>query len=181
MLALARSLLFVPAHQDRMVEKTRGLAGLDVALLDLEDGPPRAEKDAARRKIAEALGQWTQARPFPLVRINGTASEQFIPDIAEWPRIEDPGGLRRDSVRARAIGFNGKTCIHPSQVEIIDVVVTPSDAEVALARGIVTAFEDAERGAAGAIALDGRMVDRPVVERARRLLRRWELSGRVSA
>src|SRR6266511_1225548 len=97
-----------------------------------------------------------------------------------WPGIEDADGLRRDSIRARQLGFSGKTCIHPNQIDLVNEVFTPSAREVEAARGLVSAFEEAERGGTGAITYAGKMVDRPVVERARRVLRLSELSREVS-
>ena len=78
-------------------------------------------------------------------------------------------GLRAEAVRARRLGFAGKVAIHPAQIPVIHEVFTPSDEEVQRACKIV----DADRAAGGgAVALEGRMVDRPVVEAARRVLMR---------
>jgi citrate lyase subunit beta/citryl-CoA lyase len=60
--------------------------------------------------------------------------------------------------------------IHPTQIEVVEEVFRPSDAEVEYARRVVEAFEAAEAEGAGAVAVDGQMVDLPVVERARRVL-----------
>ena len=76
--------------------------------------------------------------------------------------------LRRDALRARALGFRGKMAIHPSQIPVIHDVFSPSPEELAHAQRIVDAFEQA--GGEGVIRLDDRMVDMPVVVRARRLL-----------
>lgn len=78
--------------------------------------------------------------------------------------------LRRDARRARALGFAGKMAIHPSQVPVINEVFTPSQTEIDRARRIVEAFEQAEAKGEGVVRLDDRMVDQPVVARARRLL-----------
>ncbi|MGE5242890.1 MAG: HpcH/HpaI aldolase/citrate lyase family protein [Betaproteobacteria bacterium] len=86
--------------------------------------------------------------------------------------LNDADGLRRDCLRARAVGFHGKMAIHPAQLEVIHDVFTPGAAEIALARRIVAAYEEAQAGGEGVIRLEGRMVDVPVVERARRILGR---------
>lgn len=78
--------------------------------------------------------------------------------------------LRRDASRARALGFRGKMAIHPSQIPVIHEVFTPSPAERAHAQRIVEAFERAQAQGEGVIRLDDRMVDMPVVVRAKRLL-----------
>ncbi len=81
--------------------------------------------------------------------------------------IRDPDGLAGETRRARELGFTGKAVIHPGQIEVVHRVYRPTDEEVEQARRVVATFE-AEGG--GAIAADGRMVDLPVVKRARRIL-----------
>lgn len=77
--------------------------------------------------------------------------------------------LRAEAENARRLGYSGKVAIHPAQIAVIHEVFTPSAEEVERARRIV----EADRAAGGgAVALDGRMVDRPVVEAARRVLAR---------
>src|SRR5687767_5984817 len=78
--------------------------------------------------------------------------------------------LRRDAMRARALGFRGKMAIHPSQIPVIHDVFSPTAAERAHAQRIVEAFEQAQAEGEGVIRLDDRMVDMPVVLRAKRLL-----------
>ena len=84
--------------------------------------------------------------------------------------IRNPAGLEQDTRIARELGFTGKALIHPAQIEVVETVFRPTDAEVEYARRVVEAFEAAEVEGAGAVALDGQMVDLPVVERARRAL-----------
>jgi len=85
-----------------------------------------------------------------------------------WPDISDADGLRRDSLRARRLGFSGKTVIHPGQVETINEVFSPSEREVEYSRRVLVAFEEAEARGDGAVALGGQLLDPPIVERARR-------------
>lgn len=88
-----------------------------------------------------------------------------------WPDIADAAGLRADSLRARRLGFSGKTLIHPDQIEIVNEIFSPTVAEVEDAKRVVRTFEEALAHGSGAVALDGRMLDAPVVDRARRILR----------
>jgi citrate lyase subunit beta/citryl-CoA lyase len=81
----------------------------------------------------------------------------------------DEEALRRDTWRARRFGFGGKLCIHPRQVAGVHAAFAPSAEELAWAQRVVEA--DAASGGA-AVQLDGRMVDAPVVQRARRVLAR---------
>ena len=92
--------------------------------------------------------------------------------------LDDVSGLRAEAEQARRLGYAGKVAIHPAQIPVIHEVFTPSPEEVQQARRII----EADRAAGGgAVALDGRMVDRPVVEAARRVLMRARpASGRTS-
>jgi citrate lyase subunit beta/citryl-CoA lyase len=87
-----------------------------------------------------------------------------------WPDVTDNDGLRRDAVQARRLGFTGKSLIHPGQIDTINEVFSPTSAEVSYARRVVDAFEGAQLKGLGAVALDGRLLDQPIVERARRTL-----------
>ena len=91
-----------------------------------------------------------------------------------WPDIDDAAGLRADSLRARRLGFSGKTLIHPTQVTVVNEIFSPTAEEVDEARRVVRAFDEALVRGHGAVALDGRMLDAPVVDRARRVLRAHE-------
>jgi citrate lyase subunit beta / citryl-CoA lyase len=91
-----------------------------------------------------------------------------------WPDIKDAAGLRADALRARRLGFSGKTLIHPDQVAIVNEIFSPTAAQVEEARRVVHAFDEGLARGEGAIALDGQMLDAPVVERARRVLRAVE-------
>ena len=88
-----------------------------------------------------------------------------------WPAFTDEAGLRRDALIGRRLGFAGRQCIHPSQVAVVNDVFSPTADEVAHARRVVRAFEDGIANGLGAVALDGMMLDAPVVARARRALR----------
>src|SRR5207248_3432245 len=79
----------------------------------------------------------------------------------------DEAGLEEQCRLARSLGFRGKACIHPGQVDTINRVFAPSDEEVAWARSVVEAFESQSEGV---LAVNGTMVDKPVVDRARRIL-----------
>ena len=84
--------------------------------------------------------------------------------------IRDAEGLEREAELARSLGFGGKICIHPAQVETVNRVFTTSEAELEWARRVVEAYHEALREGLGAVALDGKMVDMPIVRQAERLL-----------
>jgi citrate lyase subunit beta/citryl-CoA lyase len=87
-----------------------------------------------------------------------------------WPDITDADGLRRDALQARRLGYNGKSLIHPSQIEAINSVFSPSLEEVQYCRQVIDAFDQAATRGDGAIAFGGQLIDLPIVERARRTL-----------
>ena len=91
-----------------------------------------------------------------------------------YPDIKDAEGLAAYAARGRRDGFSGMMAIHPAQVEIINRAFAPSEAEIAHARAVVAAF-DAQPNA-GALQLDGRMIDRPHLVQARRVLEQVEQS-----
>ena len=80
--------------------------------------------------------------------------------------LDDPAALAADARRARRLGFGGKLCLSPRQVPVVAAQFRPSDLEVDWARRVVAASD----GGPGVVATDGEMVDRPVLERARRIL-----------
>src|SRR5437667_6138308 len=87
-----------------------------------------------------------------------------------WLNIQDLEGLRATAQRSRDDGFGGMLLIHPSHVETVNQVFSPTADEVTWARGIVASAAEAEAAGRGAYTHDGQMVDEAVVRRARRIL-----------
>jgi citrate lyase subunit beta/citryl-CoA lyase len=87
-----------------------------------------------------------------------------------YPDIRNVDGLRAEALEGRRMGYGGKIAIHPDQVAVIHEVFTPSAAEVDWARRVVATFED--NPGSGVLTLDGKMLDRPHLVLARRLLAR---------
>jgi citrate lyase subunit beta/citryl-CoA lyase len=81
--------------------------------------------------------------------------------------LGDPATLAADCRHGLAMGFSGKLCIHPNQVETVNDAFSPSAGDVSWAWKVTEAA-----GAGGVAVVDGRMVDKPVVDRARRILQR---------
>lgn len=109
------------------------------------------------------------AVPRSLVCIAARAAHVLALDTPYF-LFRDSEGLRQNALASKKIGFKGKFAIHPAQVELINATFSPSAAEIAQAQRIVAAFEDAERAGKGSTSLDGKVVDVPVVKRARALL-----------
>jgi len=93
---------------------------------------------------------------------------QIAPPIdGVTPSTEDLERINRDALRAKALGFGGKLCIHPKQVSVVKAAFMPNQDELNWAKRVIEA-DQASHG--GAVKLDGRMIDRPVVLLAQRTL-----------
>jgi citrate lyase subunit beta/citryl-CoA lyase len=142
--------------------RAKRLAGLTWGAEDL----PAAIGAATSR---EEDGRYTP--PYELARslcLFGAAAAAVAPIETVYPAFRDLEALAAYVGRARRDGFTGMMAIHPAQVPVINDAFTPSEAEVAHARAVVAAFE-ADPGA-GALSLDGRMIDRPHLVQAQRTL-----------
>jgi citrate lyase subunit beta/citryl-CoA lyase len=84
--------------------------------------------------------------------------------------VKDLDGFEAECVQGMQMGFDGKTLIHPTQVEIANRVWAPSDSEVEHAQRVIEAFEEAERDGRGVVTVDGRMIENLHVDNARRTL-----------
>eukprot|EP01028_Stygiella_incarcerata_P010071 TRINITY_DN5072_c3_g1_i1.p1 TRINITY_DN5072_c3_g1~~TRINITY_DN5072_c3_g1_i1.p1 ORF type:complete len:1098 (-),score=291.53 TRINITY_DN5072_c3_g1_i1:177-3470(-) len=99
--------------------------------------------------------------------INAAAASGTVAYDSVYANFRDLEGLSLATQKAKKMGFAGKSCIHPSQVVIINEVFSPSEEEIAKARAIVDTYE---KGGKGAVSMDGSMIDAPVVKRALRIL-----------
>ena len=84
--------------------------------------------------------------------------------------VKDPDGFVTEARQGKAMGFDGKTLVHPSQVQPANEVWAPSDDEIDFSRRVIAAFEDADREGRGVITVDGRMIEHLHVENAKRIL-----------
>jgi citrate lyase subunit beta/citryl-CoA lyase len=142
--------------------KAKRLAGLTWGAEDL----PAAIGAATSR---EQDGSYTP--PYELARslcLFGAAAAGVAAIETVWPAFRDLDGLAAYAARARRDGFTGMMAIHPAQVPVINAAFTPSEEEIAHARAVVAAF--AASPGAGALSLDGRMIDRPHLVQAQRIL-----------
>ncbi len=103
--------------------------------------------------------------------LNAARAAGVQPLASVFADVDDAVGLAAWAEAERKLGFEGVGCIHPRQVRVVHEAFRPSAAEVEQARRIVDAFAAAQAAGLGVVAVDGKMVDAPVVERARRALR----------
>lgn len=156
------------------VETARGV----LRAIDLADADPRvvglgfggedlsADLGVVRTR---APGEFATARS--LVGLAAAAAGVGAVDTP-WLDLGDAAGAGREAAAARALGFSGAFVIHPSLVAAVNDAFLPSAAEVERARRIVAAFDSAVGAGSGVTTLDGRMIDRPVVVSARRIIAR---------
>lgn len=93
--------------------------------------------------------------------------------------FKDPAGLRLEAKEGAQFGFSGKQIIHPNQVEVTQEAFTPSDEAIEYAKRIVESFEASQKEGKGAYALDGKMIDMPLLKNAQKVLDRAKAAGRA--
>ena len=146
----------IAAHAPRVIAMMLG--GEDFAL---ETGsiPSDESLELPKRLVAFAA----QAHDVAMIGILGTVAD-----------YTDPVAYKKSAVRARRFGFSGGTCVHPGLVQSLNEAFTPDPAEVAQARKLIAADEKAAAEGRGSFTVDGKMIDIPVIDRARRLLARHD-------
>jgi len=95
--------------------------------------------------------------------------------------VEDMDALRQSCRAAKELGFEGKGCIHPRQVEVVNDEFTPSAAEIERAKKIVLAFKEAQTQGRNVVSVGSKMIDPPVVERAQRTIAMAVSFGRLAS
>ncbi len=110
----------------------------------------------------------TAAAAFRLQAIDGV-----------YLNLDDPEGCYEEAKRAAEMGYTGKMAIHPKQIEPLHRAFTPTDEEIAAARRVVEAAAAHQAEGVGAFALDGRMVDQPIVNEAQHVLAKARLAGKL--
>lgn len=178
-------------HLEAQIESARGLvevertAGASGRLESLIFGP--GDYAASLHMPAEAIGvreawdEWYEGDRFhyPLSRLL-VAARAAGKRAIDGPNanFRDLEAFRASCVRARALGYDGKWCIHPAQIPIANEVFAPTEEEVARARAIVTAYDEATARGQGAISLENTMVDMASIRMAERTLEMARRAGR---
>jgi citrate lyase subunit beta/citryl-CoA lyase len=146
----------IAEHAPRVIAMMLG--GEDFAL-ETGSVPGDETLELPKRMVAFAA----QAHGVPMIGILGTVAD-----------YSDPVAYRKSAERARRFGFSGGTCVHPGLVQALNEAFTPSAEDVAYARRMIEADSRAAAEGRGSFSLDGKMIDIPVIDRARKLLARHE-------
>ncbi len=163
-----------------------GIAGATERLGALHFGP--GDFAASLRMPYRSIGtmdEWDEAYPghrfhYAMHRIVVAARAAGLRAIdgplADYRNEE---GLRKSCLLARSLGFEGKWCIHPAQIEVVNEVFSPTEKEVEWAERVMAAYEEASAAGTGAISVDGQMVDAASIKMARNTLELARASGKV--
>jgi citrate lyase subunit beta/citryl-CoA lyase len=92
-----------------------------------------------------------------------------------WINLQDTSGFANSARRAKQLGFQGKLCIYPDQVPVVNEAFTPSELEVQKARRLVAAFEQAEKEGSSSFQLDGQFIDYPILYAAQKVLALYDM------
>lgn len=103
--------------------------------------------------------------------VNAARAAGIQPIDSVFSDVADMEGLKQGVLEAKSLGFEGKGCIHPRQIQVIHEAFAPAPGEIDKARKIVLAFEQAESQGLGVVSLGSRMIDPPVVKRAQRTIK----------
>lgn len=125
---------------------------------------------------------WGDMWHYPLARLVAAARANGLRPIdGPFADIKDSDGWMASAKRARTLGFEGKMVIHPSQVELANKLFSPSTEEVEQARRILEAMEQARTSGAGAVSLDGKMIDIASIRQAESIVSKAELAAAKDA
>jgi len=129
------------------------------------------------------MDEWDEAYPGHrfhyamhriVVAVRANALRAIDGPVADY---RDEEGLRKSCLRARSLGFDGKWCIHPEQVEIVNEVFSPAEGEIEWAKKVVSAYEEANAAESGAISVNGQMIDAASIRMAQNTLDLAEGTG----
>ena len=153
---------------DCTIESARGV----LAAFEIASAPACALLSFGNLDLAADLGsspgeqETLYARSFLVIAARSAGKPR--PSDGVYPHLDDDDGLRKEAEAAKRLGFFGKSAIHPRQVRIIHEVFAPTPEELGWAKEVLSAFE--QSGGAATRTAGGEFVDKPVAERARRIL-----------
>lgn len=128
-----------------------------------------AAADGARAFHSNDMWHYAMSRMLVAARAYG-----LRPVDGPFANFSDPQEYEAVARRGAALGYEGKWCIHPTQIEIANRVFSPGEEEIAYARRIMAAMEQAQKEGRGAVSMDGRLIDIASIKMAENLLRKVE-------
>lgn len=165
-----------------MVETARGL--LDIAEIAASVRKPEGHRlsglvlgtnDIVRETAVKAGGDRTPVLPWLSMAVLAARAEKLFVLDGVYNDFQNIKGFEAECAQGRALGMDGKTIIHPNQIEAANRLFAPTAAELAEAREIMAAFEKPENKGKGVLAIDGRMVERLHAKIAERTLKLADL------
>lgn len=184
-----------------ILERERGLAPGGIGLLattETPEGLARARSIAAAggrlRALGFGAGDFSRMTGLDYPATGGGAAAMLTwarselvmasalaglhkPHDSVYGNYRDLEGLRHEATFARQLGFGGKHCIHPGQIETLTLCFRPTEAELDQAERMVATYEKALANGRGAVGVDGILVDEPIARRARQVLLSVRRSG----
>ncbi|MEA2103080.1 MAG: CoA ester lyase [Candidatus Cloacimonadota bacterium] len=119
---------------------------------------------AERTKIGNEIF-WARSMIVLAAKANGIQASDTV-----FSDVEDMKSLEQETKLIKSLGFDGKGVIHPSQIKVVNNVFKPTEAEIEHAKKVIAALEEAEKLGRGTASLGRKMIDKPVADRARRIL-----------
>ena len=168
---------------EAQIESAEGLANVDsiaratgrLTALHFGPGDFAASVSMPQASIG-VMDEWDEAYPghrfhYAMQRIVVAARAAGL-RVLDGPVADygDEEGLRRSCLIARSLGFDGKWCIHPAQIAVVNETFSPTDKEVDWARKVVAAYDEANAEGSGSVSVDGQMVDAASIKLARNTL-----------
>lgn len=169
------SIGFMPLLETALgIENAFSIALSSPRIIALYLGAEDLTADLRARRTKEGLEiDYSRGRLIMAARAAGKAAYD-----TPFTDVDDEEGLQRDAEIARTMGFDGKAVISPRHVDCINRVFSPTQAEVEYALEVLEAIEQAKKQGKGAVSLRGKMIDAPIVERAKHVVAMMqELSG----
>jgi citrate lyase subunit beta/citryl-CoA lyase len=176
---------------EAQVENAEGLINADEVahatnrLTALHFGP--GDFAASLRMPRKSIGtadEWDAAYPghrfhYAMQRIVAAASAAGLRALdGPVADFRDEEALRESCTVARALGFDGKWCIHPAQIGVVNEIFSPTEEEVEWAEKVIAAYQEANAAGSGAVSVDGQMVDAASIRMARNTLEVADRTGR---
>jgi citrate lyase subunit beta/citryl-CoA lyase len=168
---------------EAQIESAEGLANVDsiaratgrLTTLHFGPGDFAASVSMPHASIG-VMDEWDEAYPghrfhYAMQRIVVAARAAGL-RVLDGPLADygDEEGLRRSCLIARSLGFDGKWCIHPAQIAVVNEAFSPTDKEVDWAKNVVAAYDEANTEGSGSVSVDGQMVDAASIKLARNTL-----------